>query len=165
MELERTFVAIKPDGVKRSLIGKIITRFENVGLKIVAMKMLHVDTELAKKHYYDVGERHGQHILENLVQYITEGPVLAFVLEGVDVIPTVRKLVGATYPNEAIPGTIRGDFSHISKDFANRENCTVANLIHASANKEDAEREIKLWFTKPELHDHRIAAEKILFNR
>jgi len=165
MDLERTFVAIKPDGVKRSLVGKIISRFEDVGLKVVAMKMLHVDTELAKQHYYDVGERHGDKVLDNLVQYITEGPVIAFVLEGVGVIPIVRKLVGSTYPDEAIPGTIRGDFSHISKAYANAKNFKVANLIHASANQEDADREIKLWFKPEEMHDHRIAAEEILFNR
>jgi nucleoside-diphosphate kinase len=157
--IERTLVLVKPDGVQRGLIGEIITRFEKVGLKIVAMKMQWIDKEFAEKHYFDVAERHGPRVLENLTVYLTAGPVIAMVLEGISAVDVVRKLVGSTYPNEALPGTIRGDYAHISKDYANKENKRVSNLIHASGKKEEAEYEIKLWFKPEETHTYKTVHE------
>ena len=106
--MERTFVMIKPDGVQRRLIGRVIQRFEEAGLKIVAMKFMAVSKELAEKHY----EVHkGKPFYEGLIKYITSGPVVAMVIEGMNVIERVRNMVGATDPQKAMPGTIRGDFS------------------------------------------------------
>ena len=157
--IERTLVLVKPDGVQRGLIGEIITRFEKVGLKIVAMKMHWINKEFAAKHYFDVGQRHGKQVLENLVAYITEGPVIAMVLEGISAVDVVRKLVGSTYPNESLPGTIRGDYAHISKDYANKANKRVSNLIHASGKKEEADYEINLWFKPEEIHTYKTVHE------
>ena len=153
--IQRTLVLIKPDGVQRSLVGKILSRFEDAGLKIVGMKMKWVDDEFAAKHYFDIKERHGERIYNNLAEYLKEGPVIAMVLEGVNVISIVRKMVGATYPDEAAPGTIRGDFAHISKDYANAMDKKVGNLIHASSNEKDAEYEVNLWFAPEELHSYK----------
>jgi len=120
MEKERTLVLIKPDGLVRHLTGKIITRFEDAGLKIIGMKMVWIDENFAGQHYkQDIADRHGERVRNGLIKYIKEGPVIAIVLEGVDGINVVRKIVGSTYPNEAQPGTIRSDFAHISRDYAN----------------------------------------------
>lgn len=153
--IEKTLVLIKPDGVQRSLAGKIITRFEDAGLKIVGMKMEWVDEKFAEKHYFDIKERYGKRIFDNLSQYLREGPVIAMVLEGVSAVSTVRKITGSTYPNEAQPGTIRGDFAHISKDYANKHKKKVGNLIHASANTKEAKYEVNLWFKKQEMHTYK----------
>ncbi len=152
--MQRTLVLIKPDGVQRALVGKIISRFEDAGLKIIAMKMAWVDKNFAEKHYGDVKQRYDQRILDNLVRYIREGPVIAMVIEGVEAINVVKKIVGVTYPNEAAPGTIRGDFAHMSKEHANKDDGKVGNLIHASTEK-DAEHEIALWFSKKEMHSYK----------
>ena len=150
--IERTFVAIKPDGVKRGLVGKIIERFENTGLKIVGMKMVWVSKEFAGKHY----EAHkGKSFYEPLLKYITEGPVVAMVLEGVDAVSVVRKIVGPTNPAEAPPGTIRGDFTHVPLEYSDKIGRANPNLIHASGNKEEAEKEINLWFKKDEIHSYK----------
>ncbi|NIA03848.1 MAG: nucleoside-diphosphate kinase [Nitrospiraceae bacterium] len=154
--IQRTLVLIKPDGVQRGLIGQIITRFENAGLKIIGMKLVQADKELSKKHYI---EHYGKDFYSGLEKYITEGPVVAMVLEGIDAIAVVRKIVGPTEPKSAPPGTIRGDFSHISFDYADKSGKAVKNLIHASGNEEDAEREIKLWFNDDELYDYRTVHE------
>jgi len=142
MEKERTFVMIKPDAVQRGLIGEIISRFEKRGIKVVAMKMIKVDRELAEKHY----EVHrGKPFFEPTVKYITSSPVVAMVLEGYNVIEMVRKMVGKTNPQEAEPGTIRGDYAqHIGR-----------NIVHASDGKETAEFEINLWFKKEEIYDYK----------
>ncbi|MDP7140925.1 MAG: nucleoside-diphosphate kinase [Candidatus Woesearchaeota archaeon] len=161
--IERTLVIIKPDGVQRSLAGRIISRFEDAGLKIVGMKMNWIDDAFAKEHYSDIGERYGKRILENLVNYIKEGPVIAMILEGVDAVENVRKITGSTYPNEALPGTIRGDFSHISKNYANKKERKVGNLIHASATSKEAKEEIKLWFSIDELHNYKTVHEQHTF--
>ncbi|MBR9676592.1 nucleoside-diphosphate kinase [Candidatus Woesearchaeota archaeon] len=153
--IERTLVIIKPDGIQRSLMGKIITRLEDAGLKIIGMKMRWVDEKFAEKHYFDVKERYGDRILKSLTGYLAKGPVLAMVVEGVQAVSIIRKIVGATYPHEAAPGTIRGDFSHISKDHANKHEIPVSNLIHASAKPEEAKYEIELWFTKEEMHTYK----------
>ncbi len=148
--MERTFVMIKPDGVQRRLVGRVIQRFEEAGLKIAAMKFIMVSRELAEKHY----EVHkGKPFYEGLIKYITSGPVVAMVIEGMNAIEKVRKMVGATDPQKASPGTIRGDFSqHIGR-----------NIIHASDGKETAEKEISLWFSKDEIVDYEMDDEKWIY--
>lgn len=136
--MEKTFVAIKPDAVKRGLIGKIIERFENKGYKIIAMKMLQPTLELAQKHYQ---EHLGKPFYDNLIKFITSGPIVALVLEGDDVILGTRHLMGSTKPNEAEVGTIRSDFAQ-SKEF---------NVVHGSDCAASAEREIAIYFKPEEL--------------
>jgi nucleoside-diphosphate kinase len=136
MQNERTFVMIKPDGVQRGFVGDIINRFEKKGIKIVAMKLVSVSKELAEKHY---GVHKGKPFFKPTVDYIISSPVVAMVLEGNNVINLVRTMMGKTNPQEAAPGTIRGDFGQ----FIGR------NIIHGSDGPETAEFEIKLWF-KPE---------------
>ena len=153
--IERTLVLIKPDGVQRALIGRILQRFEDVGLKIVGMKMVFPTIEYAQKHYFDIEQRRGKAIFDYNVNFLMEGPVLAFVLEGIHSIELVRKMVGPTEPKAAQPGTIRGDFSHQSYAYADAQNQVIRNLIHASSSQEDAKREIELWFTPKELFSYR----------
>ena len=164
MEKERTLVLIKPDGVVRNLAGKIIMRFEDAGLKIAGMKMVWADDEFAGRHYRkDIEEKHGKRVRDGLIKYIREGPVIAMVLEGVSAIAVVRKIVGSTYPSESLPGTIRGDFAHISKDYANSNEINVRNLIHASADEKDAKIEIPLWFSDKELHSYKTVHDIVCF--
>ena len=136
MVKERTFVMIKPDAVQRGLIGKIIQRFEDKGIKIVAMKMVSVKRELAERHY---GIHKGKPFFEPTVNYITSSPVVAMVLEGIGAIEMVRNMMGKTDPQKADMGTIRGDFGQ----FIGR------NIVHGSDGLETAKFEINLWF-KPE---------------
>lgn len=150
--IERTLVLLKPDAVQRCFAGEIITRFERAGLKMVGMKMVWVDKDFSKQHYAEHVEKGFYPGLESM---ITEGPVVALVLEGVEAIGTVRKMVGATEPKAAAPGTIRGDFAHVSYGYADQQNIGVKNLIHASANTEDAEKEVALWFTEKEMHSYK----------
>ena len=138
---ERTFVAIKPDGVKRGLIGKIISRFEDKGFKIVAMKLLQVTPELAAKHYE---EHYGKPFYNRLVHYITSGPIIAMVIEGYEAIESVRHMVGATSPIKADVGTIRADFAQVME----------YNVIHASDSQDSALREIGLYFQPYEIFDN-----------
>tara|TARA_Y100000310_G_scaffold344518_1_gene457707 strand:+ start:2531 stop:3049 length:519 start_codon:yes stop_codon:yes gene_type:complete len=169
MEKERTLVLLKPDSIIRGLIGKIIMRFEDSGLKIVGMKMVWSDEEFARKHYgedldiryKEVEEKYGRNVRDELVKYLKEGPIIAFVLEGIDAIAVTRKIVGSTYPNESAAGTIRGDFAHISKDYANTNNVMVRNLIHASEDSEGAKTEISLWFEEKELHSYKTLHDRI----
>jgi nucleoside-diphosphate kinase len=154
--MERTLVLIKPDGVFRHLVGKIITRFEDAGLKIIGLKMVWINEDVAKKHYReDIAAKYGEKVREELLNYIKEGPVIAMALEGADAIKVTRKIVGSTYPNDSPAGTIRGDFVHISKEYGNRKGIMIKNLIHASGNKEDSDIEIPLWFNEKELHSHK----------
>ncbi len=163
MEMEKTLVLIKPEGVQRHLVGKIITRFEDAGLKIIAMKQVWVDKEFAKKHYtQDIAERRGEKVREMLLNYITEGPVIAMVLQGINAIENTRKIVGGTEPKSSPPGTIRGDFAHVSFAHADKNNLPVKNLIHASGNKEDSENEVKLWFSKKEMHNYKTVQDFLL---
>lgn len=138
--IERTFVAIKPDGVKRGLIGKIIERLENKGYKIIGMKMLKPSIELAHKHY---AEHVGKPFFQRLINYLTSAPIIAMVFEGENAISGIRHIMGATRPDEAEPGTIRCDFA-IRKE---------ANVIHGSDSPESAKREIEIWFNDDELYD------------
>ncbi|MFC1691221.1 nucleoside-diphosphate kinase [Nanoarchaeota archaeon] len=155
--IQRTLVLIKPDGVERGVSGEIISRFEKSGLKIVGMKMVWVDKDFAKKHYAAHVEKP---FYVGLEDYIVSGPVLAIVLEGVEVIENVRKLVGGTEPKEAPPGTIRGDFAHHSYKHADSKGMAIKNLIHASGNEDDAKAEIDLWFKPDDLHSYKTVHEK-----
>ncbi|XP_072298605.1 nucleoside diphosphate kinase, mitochondrial isoform X2 [Eucyclogobius newberryi] len=137
---ERTFIAVKPDGVQRRLIGQIIHRFERRGFKLVALKLLQVSKGLLSQHYCQLTKKP---FYPELVGYMTSGPVVAMVWEGPDIIKTSRMMVGPTNPAEAQSGTIRADFSfHVSR-----------NVVHASDSAEGAQREIKLWFDKQDLLD------------
>ena len=139
--MEQTFVAIKPDGVQRGLVGPILTRFEQRGFRILALKMLTVPREMAEKHY---AVHQGKFFYESLVSYISSGPVVGMVLEGVEVIKVVRLMVGSTRPYEATPGTIRGDYAITG----------LRNLIHASDAPETAAAEIALWFKPEEIQSY-----------
>lgn len=158
--IEQTLVLIKPDGVQRQLAGRIITRFENAGLKIVGMKMFWVDEDFSKKHY---SAHVKKPFYKGLEAFIVEGPVIAMVLQGLHAIENTRKLVGPTDPRKAPPGTIRGDFAHHSQDYTDKEKKSIRNLIHASGNKKEADEEIKLWFKKEELHDYKTVHERHVF--
>ncbi len=156
MAIEQTLVLIKPDGVQRSLVGEIISRFETAGLKIVGMKSVWADEEFAKQHYTeDIAERRGEQVRRWLLDYIKEGPVVAMVLEGANAVENVRRIVGGTEPKSAPAGTIRGDFSHISFAHADEQEKPVRNLIHASGNAKEAEQEVALWFSEEELHSYK----------
>jgi len=158
--IERTFVALKPDAVQRGLVGRVIQRFEDAGLKIVGMKMLWVDKEFAARHYTeDIAQRRGEHIREQLLDFITQGPVVAIVLEGVEAIEVVRKMIGGTEPKSAAPGTIRGDFTHVSYGMGDASKRAIPNVIHASADKKDAEHEVALWFSLDELQEYKVLHE------
>jgi nucleoside-diphosphate kinase len=161
--IERTLVLIKPEGVKRNLIGKIITRFEDAGLKIVGMKQSWIKKDFAKKHYTEsISKKHGEKVREILLDYITEGPVIAMVIEGVEAIENVRKIVGGTEPKSAPPGTIRGDFAHTSWGYTRKNEKAIKNLMHASEDKKDAEKEIKLWFKPEELHSYETIQDLLM---
>ena len=139
--MERTLVLVKPDGVQRGLIGEILGRFERKGLKVVGLRLLTVPRDMAERHY---AVHAGKHFYAGLVEFITSGPVAAVALEGPDAIATVRRLVGRTMPNEAEPGTIRGDLG-ISG---------LRNLIHASDAPDTADAELALWFGADALVDY-----------
>ncbi len=153
--MERTLVLVKPDGVERGLVGECIDRFEKRGLKIVGLKMVWTDKDHAMKHYTeDISKRRGEHVREKLLEFITSGPVVAMVIEGVNAIENIRKLVGSTEPKSSQPGTIRGDFTHVSYSYADAKGIAVKNLIHASSDEKDAKHEINLWFNDNELHSY-----------
>jgi nucleoside-diphosphate kinase len=136
--LERTLVLVKPDGVQRGLIGTVISRLEQRGLRLVAMKFMQIDDDLAARHY---GEHEGKLFFEKLLDYITSGPVVAMVWEGPGAILATRETMGVTRPVEATPGTIRGDFAlEVGR-----------NIVHGSANADDAAREVDLFFDESEL--------------
>jgi nucleoside-diphosphate kinase len=138
---ERTLVLVKPDGVQRLLTGRIIARYEERGLKIVGLKLVQVDRELAERHYAIHREKP---FFGGLVDFITSGPLVALALEGPNAIPIVRAINGATRPHEAAPGTIRGDFAIE----------TAQNIVHASDSAETAAFELDLWFAQDELHEY-----------
>lgn len=160
---ERTLLLIKPDALLRGLAGRVLSRFEDIGLKIVAMKMHHMDADLVRRHYADLEERRGIDIYARTVTFMTQCPVIAFVLEGVDAVGTVRKMIGAPCPSDAAPGTIRGDHSHFSNNASVMSGKGMANLVHASANREEAAYEVALWFLPAELHDYCGLAEMIMY--
>lgn len=136
--MERCFTLLKPGVLNRRLVGEVISRIEKKGLQLIGMKMMNVSEELAAQHYQ---EHHGKPFYQGLVDYITSGPVVAMVWQGDDCVSLIRKLTGATKPEDALPGTIRGDFcSH-----------TQRNIIHASDSAANGERETSLYFKEEEL--------------
>ncbi len=161
-DINRTLFIIKPDGVERGVIGKIITQLEDRGLKIIALKLMRASRELAEKHYGDLDVRltkkdlDGATIKSQMIDFLLSGPVVAMVIEGVKAVEYVKRLSGSTYPNESDLGTIRGMFGHMTRFHANNTNRAVRNLVHASDPDEDPEHEIGLWFTADELvsYDH-----------
>jgi nucleoside-diphosphate kinase len=160
--MERTLILLKPDAVQRGIVGEIITRFERVGLKIVATKMLAPDRDHYYKHYEDIGKmvsRRGEHAFNVTLDFMMAGPVIAVVLEGVEAVSLVRKMVGGTEPKTADPGTIRGDYSHISFSHADVKKVGIPNLIHASGDPDEAKQEIAHWFNDDELFDYKTASE------
>ena len=158
--IERTLVLLKPDAVQRALVGNIITRFENVGMKLVGIKMVWVDPAFSKKHYAEHVNKNFYSVLE---KFITEGPVIAMAIEGIHAVETVRKMVGSTEPRKAPPGTIRGDFAHHSYEYADRKGISIKNLIHASDSAGNAKKELDLWFRQEELHSYKTVHETFVF--
>ena len=140
-DLQRTLLLVKPDGVQRQLVGRVLARFEERGLKIVGLKLVHVDRALAEQHYAVHREKP---FFKGLVDFITSGPLVAAALEGPNAIAIVRSMNGATRPHEAAPGSIRGDFAVE----------TAQNLVHASDGPETAAEELALWFKPGELLDY-----------
>ena len=157
---ERTFVAIKPDGVQRGLISEVIKRLERVGLKLVALKMLVPEGSHIEKHYEKIDEKIKQH----LVKFMTSGPVVAMVWEGAHSVKIVRKIVGSTEPLSSDMGTIRGDFVLDSYAMSDADGRAVRNIIHASGNVEEADAEIALWFKPEEVINYRLISEEILYD-
>lgn len=190
---ERTLVLIKPDSVKRGLIGEAIRRFEQRGLKIIALKMIAPSQNVIDEHYpkdrawvtrlgektlssfqkygldakrmlgTDDPKKIGPEIRKWIINYMTSGPLVALVIEGIHAIDMVRKIVGPTLPNMAEMGTFRGDYSVDSPTLANMEKRAIHNLIHASENTAESRHETRHWFTKDELHDYKRAEEDIMF--
>lgn len=182
--MERTLVIIKPDAVQRTIAGEIISRFEKVGLKIIAMKMLVPEMELLKIHYPDslipsVGqktkvdweeygvkdnqtvEQIGKMIIDSTREFMSSAPVIAMVLEGGHAVEIVRKLVGKTGPKDSPAGTIRGDFAHLGLGRASLAKKGAINLVHASGTAAEAKAEIALWFTKDELHEYKTVHDHL----
>lgn len=182
--MERTLVILKPDTVQRAFCGEIITRFERAGLKIVGAKMMVPDMELLKKHYPDslvpiVGnktkedwdsygveysetiEEIGEMIVDATRKFMREAPVLAMVLEGGHAVEIVRKMVGKTGPKDSAPGTIRGDYAHLSLGRASLAKKGAANLIHASGTVDEAKTEISMWFEDDELFDYKTVHDSL----
>lgn len=160
--MERTLVILKPDAIQRGLVGEVITRFERAGLKIVGMKMVQPDPEHYHKHYEEISKlisRTSQEVFDLNLDFMMLGPVIVFVLEGMGAVALVRKMVGVTQPSEAAPGTIRGDYSHISFDHANTANTSIPNIVHASGDVNEAKLEVKLWFNDDELFGYQTANE------
>ncbi len=190
---EKTVLIIKPDGVKRGLVGEIISRIEKRGLKIIALQMIWAEKEQIDNHYpKDEAwiKRLGEKTLKNykafgldpikelgtddpleigktvrgwLIDYMTSGPLVKMVVKGIHAIAMVRKIVGSSMPAEAEMGTIRGDFSVDDATAANRDKRAIHNLVHASETPEEAEHELQFWFAPEEIHDYKRAEEDIMF--
>lgn len=189
---EKTLVIIKPDGVQRSLIGEIIKRYERIGLKLLAIKMLIPTEDMAIKHYYEIGgdewleevgrkasvayekkgekspyksfKENGEAVMKANAKYLSCGPVVAMIWQGANVVELVRKITGATAPLLADVGTIRGDFTLDSYFLADADQRSVRNLIHASGTVKEAEQEIKIWFKNEDIVKYTHIQEKILYD-
>jgi nucleoside-diphosphate kinase len=156
--MERTLVILKPDAVARGIAGEIMTRFERAGLKIVAMKMVNPDEDHYHHHYENIGQlisRRGQDVYRRNADFMMSGPVIALILEGVRAVATVRKMVGETEPHGAQPGTIRGDYAHMTIDHANQKQLGLPNLVHAYATPAEAKQEIDHWFKPGEIYEYK----------
>lgn len=148
---ERTFIAVKPDGVQRRLVGEIVRRFEKKGFKLVGLKLTQASEELLREHYWDLRNKP---FFSGLITYMSSGPVVAMVWQGLGVVKTARKMMGETNPADSLPGTIRGDF------------CVEVgrNVIHGSDSVESAQKEISLWFRQNELKDWKDSSSQWLYN-
>ena len=188
--MEQTLVLIKPDGVQRGLVGEILSRFERVGLKIIALKMVHASHKDEDQHYalteewmmgvftkakekyekegktfpYKDHIAYGTEIKNGLVTFLKSAPIMAIVFEGENAVTLVRKLVGATEPASAIPGTIRGDLAHDTYALSNGQNRPLRNLIHASGTVDEATHEINVWFTDTELHKYEHVNDRVQYD-
>ena len=155
--MQRTLIIFKPDAVMRGIVGEILSRFEKVGLKIVGAKMLQPDYDHFFQHYEGIGTlktRKGEEIFETQMEEMQRGPVIAMVLEGVQAVEQVRKMVGPTEPKSAQPGTIRGDYAHMTYGQAATAKRGVPNVLHASADADEAAKEVSHWFSDSELVDY-----------
>lgn len=162
-DVENTLVLFKPDAVQRGIVGEILTRFERVGLKVVATKMIAPDKVHYHQHYEGIGQmitRRGQTAFDVTLEMMTGGPVIAMVFRGVEAVELVRKLVGTTEPKSAAPGTIRGDYSHMSFGYADTKGKGIPNLIHASGDPKEANKEIAHWFKPEEIYEYKSPHEK-----
>lgn len=180
--MEQTLVILKPDAVKRGITGEIISRFERAGLKIVGIKMVIPEAKLLEEHYPDdlvpivgnktktdwdsygieyteTAEEIGRMIVDETRNFMRSGPVIAMVIEAAHVVEIVRKMVGTTGPKDSAPGTIRGDYAHLSLGQASLKKKGAANLIHASGNVKEARQEIAMWFNELELFDYKTVHE------
>jgi nucleoside-diphosphate kinase len=187
---EKTLVIVKPDGVQRSLIGEVIKRYEQCGLKLIALKIVIPSKELALKHYsvdpqwtlktgtksIEAYEARGQKLFSDdpimvaekirktLLTYLSSGPVVPMVWQGMNAVSIVRKITGGTEPLSSAPGTIRGDYTIDSYPASDIDQRSVRNIIHASGSVEEANKEIKLWFNESEILNYRLIAEEILYD-
>lgn len=186
---ERTFVILKPDAIQRGLMGEIIKRFESVGLKMVALKMIMATEQQCWDHYnkdeawflkkganivknrQDMGLpvekealEYGKDIIRALVKFMTAGPIVPMIFEGNQAMGIVKKIVGGTEPLTSEVGTIRGDYTLDSYELSSYDDRAVRNLIHCSDQVEEAEREIKIWFDEKEILDYRLISEGILYD-
>lgn len=187
MTLQKTLVLLKPDAILRGIVGDIVSRFERVGLKIGAMKMVFATKEQLEEHYYKDDEwlikkgeliiqnkgypkdydpkKAGKEIVDALVEDMRLSPVIAIVLEGHNAINVVRKLSGPTNVEEAMPGTIRGDYSHDTYKLANISDRPIITVIHASGDEPDADKEIKIWFKPDEIYSYSKADSKLHYRK
>jgi nucleoside-diphosphate kinase len=155
--VNRTFLALKPDAVKRGITGEIISQIEDAGFKIMGLKMVQATDQLLEQHY----EEHvDKPFYDDLAEYMKQGPIVAMVVEGVHAVDNLRKIVGDTDASEAHPATIRGKYAHMSMDHADESETHYKNIIHASATEEEAEKEIGIWFSEDELHEYQNTFEE-----
>ncbi len=186
--IERTLVLIKPEGVQRALVGRIISILEDAGIKVIAMKMVRPDKKLIELHYpldmewaknlwsntkkgyeargqkfTDTPLQVGRRVRNRLMRHLASGPVIALVAEGNDAVASVRKMVGVPSPNRADPSTIRGMFCTDSYERADEQDRITFSIVHASDSTKTAEREIKVWFRQPEITEYKRADEKLLY--
>lgn len=187
---ERTLVLVKPDGVQRSLIGEVIRRYEKCGLKLIALKMLIPSKKKALDHYSidpdwalkagtktfesyrakglplpgDDPVSFAEGIRRQLVLFLTSGPVVAMIWQGMSAVGVVRKITGGTEPLSSAPGTIRGDYTIDSYTSSNEDSRAIRNIIHSSSSVEEAEKEIPIWFEKSEILAYRLVTEEILYD-
>lgn len=185
--IEQTLVLFKPDAVQRGIVGEILSRFEKVGLKIVALKMLDAKEEQLAKHYYKDDEwlirkgkgviknkgypkdydpkKAGQEIIEGITEDIKISPIIAMILEGHNAVNVVKKLVGPTNIEEAPPGTIRGDYAHDTYAFANLANRSIITIVHCTGEKGEEKTEIPIWFNPSEIHSYKKPEEDLHYRK
>lgn len=163
IQQERTLIILKPDAIQRGLAGEILSRFERVGLKIIGAKMVRPDKDHYFHHYEKIGKmisRRGQLVFDVTLDMMNSGPVIAIVLEGIEAVSLVRKMVGNTEPKSALPGTVRGDYAHMSYAHGDKNKIGIPNLIHASGDSEEAKQEIAHWFKENEIFEYETVHER-----